>query len=409
MSIDVRGWPKGVDNIHADYEIPEGALRRGINVDVLDSGRLRRRKGSSQVLAITAPHSLWSDGAQAYFIQANTLRQFLKNGTSTSLGNFAAGINQGAYTKVDSDVYVSCATARGRIRNGVLYSWGLDVPTSAPVLSETAGVLPPGTYYAVVTYLTADGRESGASLQTSITLAVAGGVATTAMPNPVDANVTKKRLYLSTPDGEVMFMAYEGIVTDQFANISVLPSGAKLRTQHLSPMPFCTVLEYFNGRIFGVDASDPTVVWYTEALDYEHVNLGKNYYKFGAPVTVIAAVLDGVYIVANQTWFLATAGTPTAVRKSVLEYRAVAGTKANIPNTNNSIWMTERGAVIGKDGGVVEILSEKSVAPGSMIDAASVVREKDGARQFVVVGSTSQASALQAGSYAEAEIVRRSV
>jgi hypothetical protein len=91
----------------------------------------------------------------------------------------------------------------------------------------------------------------------------------------------------------------------------------------------------------------------------------------------------------------------------IFEFGGISGSVSSVPNSADSIWMTERGAVIGKDGGAAEIVSEKRVAPGQMTEAAAMVREKDSVRQFVVVGSGGQSSSLQCGSYAEAEIIRR--
>ena len=367
------GQFKGMDNIHDDIELPNDILRRAINVDVLDSGRLRRRKGSAQALAVANPHSMWSDGARAYFILADAMREFHTNGTSTSLGAFAAGANHAAYVKVGTDVFATCKTAQGRIRAGVLSPWGVEVPTSPPTLAATAGVLPAGTYQAAVTYLLADGRESGASRLASITLAADGGVATTAMPVPLNAAVTRKRLYLSTSNGEVLFMAAELLAADQFANIGSPAAGAALRTAYLSPPPAGTALAHVNGTIFIVDANNPTILWHTEAFDYDHVDTRKNYYQYGAPISVIAAVADGLYVCADNTYFLPRAGSRDAGQRVVLEFGAVAGSAAAIPNTANVIWMTERGPVIGKDSGVVELLADKRIASGNMTDAAAVV------------------------------------
>ena len=47
----IRGWPSGMDNIHADHELDAKTLRRAVNADVLDSGKIRRRKGFSPFLA----------------------------------------------------------------------------------------------------------------------------------------------------------------------------------------------------------------------------------------------------------------------------------------------------------------------------------------------------------------------
>jgi hypothetical protein len=398
---------RGMDNIHEAMDLPRDVLRRAINADVLDSGRLKRRKGFSTSLAIVNAHSLWSDGAQGYFVASNVLRRFLENGTSLVVGNFAAGDSRVSYVKVNADLYLICATARGRVRDGVLSPWGVEVPTMPPTLAVTVGVLPAGVYYAAVTYLLADGRESGASVLSSVTLTAEGGIATTAMPNPVDSAVTKKRLYLSTAGGEELFMAAEVTASSQFTSIGAPASGARLRTVYLSPPPFGRALATYNGWIFIVDASNPRIVWYTESLDFDHVDTRKNYYQFGADVTVIAAVTDGLYVCADQTYFLPAAGSKDAGQRIVLEIGAIEGSAASIPLSADVIWMTERGPVIGKDGGVVELLADKAIASGGMISAASMVREKDGLSQFVVVGSNTQESALQAGSYAEAEIVRR--
>lgn len=408
MGQSVRfGAFKGMDNIHQDIELPHDVLRRAVNADVMDSGRLRRRKGSSQSLAIAGAHSLGGDGSRAYFIAANQMREFSPNGTSTVIGAFAAADNRAAYAPVNNDMYVTCKTASGRIRNGVLTPWGVEVPTAPPVLAASVGVLAAGEYYAAVTYVFADGRESGASALAKITLVATGGITTLAMPNPADANVTKKRLYISTTDGEVLFMAAEIAAADQFVTCGVFPAGARLRTAHLSPPPKGCALAQYNGKIFIVDAADPRVLWFTENLDYDHVDTRKNYYQFGVDISVIAAVTDGLYVCADQTYFLPNAGSPDAGQRVVLGFGAVAGSATQIPNSANMIWMTEHGPAIGKDGGAIELIAENSIASGDMINAAGMVREKDGIRQFVVVGNNTQESALQAGSYAEAEIVRR--
>jgi len=409
MSIPVkfRGWPKGVDNVHQDYEVPADSLRRAVNVDILDSGKIRRRKGFSQTLAATNPHSLWSDGVNAYYVVSNTLRRFFENGTSTSLGSVVVGANKLAYVKVNSEVYFTCATARGRIKSGTLTSWGVNNPTVPPTMTTTTGVLPPGIYFGAVTYLLADGRESGASALASVTLAADGGIAVTSMPVPIDANVTKKRFYLSTANGEVLYMAAEVGAADLFATISSPVAGAELRTEYLIAPPLGTSLAHTLGRIFIVDAADPRVVWFTEAQDYGHVNKRKGFYVFEGPVTAIAGSTDGLYVGSDMTYFIAGAGNADATQRMVLEFGIVAGSVASIPFSTDVIWMTEQGPVIGKDSGAVEMMTRERMSPGGMTEATAMVRDKDSVRQYVVVGSNTESSALQAGSYAEAEIVRR--
>jgi hypothetical protein len=409
----LSGWPKGMDNVHSDNEIPPDALRRAVNLDILDSGKLRRRRGHALRLAVTNGHSLWSwlGRTAAYFVEGNQLKKLNPDATATVIGTVNTGLEHLSYVKVNEDVYFASRLAKGRVRDDVLHPWGIDVPTSPPVLALSDGVMHPGTYFAVMTYVTADGRESGASVQTSITLDAPGGIATTALPVPTDPNVVSKRLYLSTANGEVMYLAKEVPAISQFIVLSSLDLRQELRTQFMGPPPLSIGLAYANGHVFMIDAADPRIVWFTQSLAFDLVDLRKNYYQFPAPVTMIAGTAKGggLYVSSDKVYFIASPGT---LNQDVLDrvaygFPAIAETLSFIPTTEEPIWLTERGACIGKELGAVQVLSPFSMVPGKMNNAASMVRESDGIRQFVVVGNKTEGSTLEAGSYAEAEITRR--
>jgi hypothetical protein len=409
----LRGWPKGVDNIHQDNEIPDDALRSAVNVDILDSGKLRRRQGHGLFRSAVLGHSLWGDKDIAYFVENNQLKQLNLDGTATVIGSVTTGSSPLAYHKVNGSVYFSSALANGRLTDGVLFPWGVEVPTSPPSLGLYAGTLEPGTYFAVVTYVLEDGRESGTSVQTSITLTDVGGIIVTSMPVPINPAITRKRLYLTTPNGEVFYMAKEVAAIDQFITISTLQLFQECRTQHMTPPPLFNAITRANGRIFGVDALNPRIVWYTEALAFDLVDRRKNYYYFDDDVTMIAGTKsgNGLYVATgNETFFIGNPGIAEQETSVVVfAFGAVARSLAIIPTTQEPIWMTERGAVIGKEGGAAEPLSIGRLEPGGMNDAASMVREENGITQFVVVGNNTEGSSLQASSYAEAEITRRAV
>src|SRR3990167_880511 len=83
----INGWPKGVDNVHADFEVPSDALMRGVNINILDSEKVRRRGGHTLATAMSDAHSLWSDGVSAYYIRNNVLYKYASNGVSTNMGD----------------------------------------------------------------------------------------------------------------------------------------------------------------------------------------------------------------------------------------------------------------------------------------------------------------------------------
>jgi hypothetical protein len=404
----IKGWKNGMDNVHEDHELGDDTLRRAVNVDILDSGKVRRRRGSELAEALSGAHSAWDDGNDnAYLVVGNVLKKVLPGAALQTVGNVAAGNNHLSYVLVHDAIYFTCKSACGRIRNDIIERWGVEVPASPAILSETLGNLLPGTYSVAVTYLLADGRESGASIFSTIELENGGGVAITALPVPLDGAITRKRIYISTASGEVLYMAVELDAADQFAVINVPATGSELRTKYLSPLPFGVGIAFANGRIFVIDAADPRLVKYSLALQYDHTDKREKYYLFPEPCLVIAGTKSGLYVAtATKTYYIANAGTESPSVFS-FDFGAIAETARMIPKTQEYIWMSERGAVIGHDGGQPEILSGDSVVPGGMINAASMVRENDGLTQFVAVGNATDANRLQAGSFAEAEITRR--
>lgn len=397
-----------MDNIHVDEELPADTLRRAVNVDITDAGKVRRRNGYRLVTAMQGAHSLWSDTlGNGYFVQNNRMKALLLGGVIQDLGEVQAGNNHVSFVKVNNDVYYSCASAKGKITDKALKPWGVEVPTSTAQLSPTIGLFNAGTYYAAVTYVLADGRESGASALSSINLSAIGGIAVIAMPTPVMAEVVKKRLYLSTGDGEVLYLAKEFDVLDQFTTITSPIIGSELRTAYLAEPILSNGIAEVSGRIFMISAAEKNVVFYTEALAFDHMDVRKNHYNFPAEVTLIASTRSGLYVCADKTYYIQNAGQDEASQVEVFDYVGIANTAQLIPASHEYIWMTNRGAVIGHDGGQAELLASETLTTGMMIRAASMVREQDGIRQFVVTGTKTEAISLESGSYFNAEITRR--
>ncbi len=402
-TITLTGWPKGMDNIHADTELGKDTLRRAVNADILDSGKLRRRRGFSQFITAAGAHSLWSDGkSDAYFVANDHIHQ-IAGATARDLGAIGTGANRVSFVKENGAVYYLSRSARGRIVGGSIGPWGVDVPASSPMMTTVPGVLEPGKYLAAMTYVLADGRESGASRTESLTLAEPSGIGFYGLPTPAQSGVVKKRLYLSTANGEVLYRVDEIDAVDSVAVANGY--GPELRTAYLEPPPFGTGLIFALGRLWIIDGS---TVWHTEALDFDHIDRRRNFYQFAEDVSLIAPAKDGIYVCAEKTYFIASAGSSDHSQRMVLDFGAIAGTLAYLPTTGEPIWYSERGAIIGHDGGNAEIVSEKLVSPGAMTEAAGFVRESDSLRQYIAVGNSSNGSSVQCGSYADAEIIRRS-
>ena len=90
-----------------------------------------------------------------------------------------------------------------------------------------------------------------------------------------------------------------------------------------------------------------------------------------------------------------------------MNYGAVYGTSQAIPNTNDVLWYSVRGVVVGTQDGRVENIQEAHVAADSGTVGASIIREKDGLRQMVATVVDPSASPLAASSYITMEVIRK--
>lgn len=120
----------GIDQVSPDTALRSNAdtgqssARRIVNLDVTNTGHLKRRSGSIQTIAVSDAHSLWSDGETAYFASASTLYQF--NGvTHTSV---ATGLTPGfevSFAKVADYIYWSNGVQSGVLQDGTVnVAWG---------------------------------------------------------------------------------------------------------------------------------------------------------------------------------------------------------------------------------------------------------------------------------------------
>jgi hypothetical protein len=195
------GWSKGMNNILADHELPTDVLRAAVNVDVLDSGKVRRRKGSTQ-LSATATHSLWTNGSIALCYASGALNRLNANDSLTSLASGLSG-RPISFTEAGLDIYWSDGIQHGRISGGLALPWGVEVPGRPPSLSTGAGTLETGVYMAAITFTTATGEESAASLVN--TASVTTGALTLTIPQPTESAVTSINVYLTQANGDVLY------------------------------------------------------------------------------------------------------------------------------------------------------------------------------------------------------------
>lgn len=171
----------------------------------------------------------------------------------------------------------------------------------------------------------------------------------------------------------------------------------------LRPLPPGDILAFLNGRLYSASGA---FLYYSEPYMFGTYNPGRNYIQFPAPITMVEPCQNGVFVSADQTYWIA--GDPSVAELNpVLPYKAIPGTSGQVPNSNSCFWLSERGIVMGSQTGEVKNLQEDKVATGSADAGASLFREVDGVKQIIAPVFGPQDTVMAARSFFDAEVIRK--
>jgi len=241
----------------------------------------------------------------------------------------------------------------------------------------------------VVTHVRDDGQESGAGIASTIDLSIAGGIRFDLIPVPTDPTISSKRLYLSPPDGDRMYL--QMVLTPDSEEASVVDyrhGTVALATQFLTAPPAGTILAYFNGHVLVASGSRlyPSEPYALELFDYRRAQ------PFGSPITLVAPVTDGVYLgTEGQIIYLAGKDPATWVFQPKFSVGAIPGTLAYTDAANvdegqtglAAIFATADGICAGLSGGSIrDLTNDRFRYPVTKVGAA-MVRGSDGIVQYV--------------------------
>lgn len=375
------GWSGGVNNRQTDYDLASDELRDGVNVDVLLSGKIRRRRGMSQAFADPGAHSLYSDNSNFYWATQATLRKSTPDFVVQTLDTGAKYASPISFAGLNNTTYFSSETVNGAIIGGALIPWGITPPDRAPLVSSASwGQL---YYHVTCTFVLASGEESGAPAS-AVTLSDSSETLNlSAIPQPTDNRVTAVRLYVS-PMGSVEMFHYSDIPVGRLTYTVRGPfgQGPLLRTQFHAPPPLGQLIERYYGYMLVASGS---VLYYTTPFSPNLVDMRKGFIPFPERITMVMAVNDGFYVSSDQTYFVSGFNTPSMQLNPVLPYRAIERAAAHIPNSNDVIWLSERGFVLGSASANVRNMTEGKVVVEKADGGCLGVVERDGDKRFVAV------------------------
>jgi hypothetical protein len=280
---------RGLRNDVAPERFENADLAVASNCDLDKSGRLSRRAGFTKQVA-GAVHSLWADDAQSLclFASGGQLKRLANDLSTTTLRTLADASARISFTKTNDIVYFSNGADTGIVQNGAARSWGIAVPP-LPTPTITVGYMPAGDYQFVMTYVRRDGQESGAPLAGVVTVPAGGGLSL-ALPVSADADVAYKRIYLTTPNGDDLYLALTVMnsITSTIYSENTTELNLPLDMQFLQPAPAGQLVAYYRGRMFVAvgDTLYPSEPYAYELFDY------RNFIQMDGQITLLAAMED---------------------------------------------------------------------------------------------------------------------
>jgi hypothetical protein len=355
-------------------------LRHAVNVDLDDAGQVLRRTGQATVAALSAPHSIWSNGERTHLVEGGFLKEVTGFSPVTIANVVALGANARMdYTSINGTVFFSNGTDYGCLAPGssTALPWGMATPAQ-PVVTLIAGALDPGWYLIALTYSNADGLEGGACEYQQVQLASTGGFSLVLPAGAAGADFVN--IYLSDAEDETPKWHSQVAVGTLTTNITTAAAGYALSEPFLRVQPAGEILDNFSGRLLSAAGR---VLTYSEPYRPGLYLPVKGCITFPEDISNVVAATNGVYVVADQVWWLSGPDIAEAEAIPKLPYGGVPHTRFAVPNTTEVGWFGARGIVIGSGEGEVKAIQEEALAVDTGTEGAVLVREIDGMRSLV--------------------------
>lgn len=413
----IDGWPLGINNIAKETELPNGSLREAVNVDLSDGGKPKRRRGYVQRYAGNTS-SLYNAIGLSLFSENGSLHRLFPDYSTADLSIPVRPNAYVSYASVNNEILYMDGENSGRINSdGGRYNLGLDTPETVPQGTAITGQggLRAGSYKWCVTYVDEWGQESGATQIQHIDVEEGGGIQLADLPND-NTDAAYVNVYRTEVDGETLFLE----ATVPFGTTTVLLEanllGRPLETEHMDKLPVGHIVRYHKGRVLSAYGN---ILYYSEPLRFGLTYLHKNFFPFSSRITNVIPVIDGVYIVADATYYIAGTNYSDVRQMEVSPATGVEGTDALVDPTLFKVegvqekvgyWFSSKGAVLGIGGGAIIPIMEDRAEVETYTTGATMLREENGISQMITSLTGGDGSTgFRAADVASAEIRRNGI
>lgn len=377
-------------------------LRNAVNVDLTDAGTPRRRAGTTLAVAGEDVHSLWADKQATLYMDDTDLctlngvgaKQVIRSGLGRGL--------RASYARVGGEIYWTNTAVIERITNGNSRASGVPVPNPQPVVAAiTGGSLPAGKYQIAITAVAADLEESGSTWPVQVEVLDDGRIAITGIP----VSAYGHNIYISPTNGDLLFlldMIAPGVTSYTVATVGTL--GRQLLAFGLAQMPPGHIVRAFNSRLL---VASGNLLFYSEPYAPALRNPARGYIPFPERITIVVPAENGVYVVADQTYWLSGTDIDKCEIVPLFPYGAVEGTDGQTENKETVWWFSTKGLIMADTSGDAKNVQEADVAVDSAVFGAGLFRDQNGVKQIISSLSGANASVAAATSFMEAEVIRK--
>lgn len=409
----------GLDNRRPDFKLhtKDGEfLRAAANVDISDALTVKRRQGTTRAIAGARCHSLWTDykTGSSFYVDAGNLYQ-IRASTGGEPERFVAAANVGdrplSFAGIDEEIVFSDG---GSLRTivagwGVARQFGIDPPNVIPTLlplGEGSGSLDAGSYAVGIAYRNEWNEYSGMADAVFETVEAKGALVVAGLPLVWPAGVVELVIYAAPSAAGTLFKATSVSAPTASVTLTTIPSrGQTANTMGFISLPAGNILRYWGSRMYSA-AGD--TLWFSRPFSPALCNPGRDYIQLLAPITVMEPCDNGMFIVADRTYWLSDdPEKATLVTVSPLKGLAYSSGIFDVDNKPRCYWMTDHGLVVGSPDGSIELVQDEHVFMQGGQVGASLFREADGARQIISSVFGAGQSVTAARSYMDAEIVRK--
>ncbi len=354
---------------------PATYLREATNCEINSIGGITRRRGYNTLVSGRA-HSLWGDGGDfGYVVIGGVLQQLRADGSLypvTVVGSSKLSYSRGS----DGRVYWSDEVRLMGLRGAVAGPAATPAP-HAPTIYAGSGALVAGRYGVTFTR-TSDVGESAATEPVFVDVGADGRIR-------IQGCAPGAEVFVTGPNGDV-FQSVGVCVTGQL-DVAVLPqAGRRCETIGLKPMPAGQIVRHALGRMLVARGS---TLYFSEPYRYGLYNPVSGYLPFEAPITMVAPTPKGLYVAADQTYWLPD--LPATDVRTILPFGALPHSDVVLPGSSGEAqrcaWMSQRGAVIAEDMGNVSLPQDTALVFSPAARGSLAVRERDGERWLVVARS----------------------